>query len=151
MRLGLFAVLSMAFLGLNGCRSMGKSAGSDGSSVASASEDGDAAARKITEYREVITTYPAHFGQQIRANDMDRARTYAETMYRTLEALETSQQLASQVCFGGTEWACRNFKEYIKPDITKLYSEFVMANSLSTGELLKIATKIETAASLASR
>ena len=146
MKLGLFTWVTITFMAAVGCRSTGpQNAALDGAS------ESDAAVRKITEYREVVTTYPLTFGQQVRENNLERARGSAETMYRTLETLESSRDIASQVCFGGTQWACRNFKEFMKPDIQKLYREFVMSNSLSTGELLQIATKIETVASFDQR
>ncbi len=136
-------VLALTF----GCKSIEKSSrDSDAASLQSSAEQSIAA--QVALHQSVIARSPALFGQQIRSNDLDAARKTAETMYRTLEALESSRQLASQVCFGGAEMACSTFRKYMSQDIKSLYEGFVVSNSLSTGELLKIATKIETSASL---
>ena len=145
MKSGLFGIMSLAFVFCSACQSMNKP--SHDSAMAGA-ENSESMAQKVREYRDIVTNYPATFGQQVRAAELDRARSSAETMYNTLSTLETSKEIASQVCFGGTEWACKNFRNYMSQDIKALYDGFVLANSLSTGDLLKIATKIETVAEM---
>jgi hypothetical protein len=144
MKFKLFMVASVALTMAAGCKSIEKS--SDGASMRAA--ESPSMAEQIALHQSVITKAPSEFSQQVRANDLEGARKTAETMYRTLEALESSRPLASQVCFGGSEIACSTFRKYMSQDIKSLYDGFVVSNSLSTGELLKIATKIETSAAL---
>lgn len=144
MKFNLLIAASIASTITVGCKSIEKS--SDTASMHS--EAVPSISEQISFHQTVIRKSPMAFSQQIRANDLDAARKTAEEMYQTLEVLESSSPLASQVCFGGNEAACSTFRKYMSQDIKSLYKGFVVSNSLSTGELLKIATKIESSASL---
>lgn len=104
----------------------------------------DLVAKEVAEHRDVIHRLPSELTQHIRSNDLNTARRSTETMYRTLTTLETNKSLASQVCFGGSEWACKNFQSVMAADIKTLYKGFVVSNSLSTGDVFKLAAKIGT-------
>ncbi len=128
-----------------GCRSMEKSA--DGSASLSA-KSAPTISQQVVKHQRVIVEFPKLLSQQVRENDLSTARMTAETMYQTLQALETDRGLEAQVCFGGSAQACSNFRHYMSQDIKSLYQGFVLSNTLTTGELLKIASQIEYSSSL---
>ena len=143
----LFIIASAAITILFGCKSLSQP-GDLNSAAASSPKSVQSLADLIALHQGVISQNPVLFSKQIRSNDLTAARVTAESMYQTLEKLEQDRALAAQVCFGANESACSAFRKYMSQDIKSLYQGFVVTNSLSTGELLKIATSIESSASL---
>ncbi len=135
------------FILMSGCKSLSQS--SDMSSAHGASpKSAQSLHEMIALHQTVLTRQPMLFSQLIRQNDLNAAREAAQSMYETLEALEKNRVLEAQVCFGANESSCSAFRKYMSQDIKSLYQGFVVSNSLSTGELLKIATNIESSANL---
>lgn len=142
-----FILIAALFSALVGCKSIGN--GKDGSSTSTLSGRPELSfSEKIALHQNVISQSPIDFSKQIRSNDLATARITAAAMHETLETLESNRQLAAQVCFGANEASCSTFRQYMSKDIKSLYKGFVVSNSLSTGDLLKIATNIESSAAL---